>query len=86
MFIFGYQLSAITPDILGILKNTEILAINQDPVVGKSVSPFRWGINVGSPLSTCALLTCPSLTGQVTAVSPLNIGVDPLRMAQCLCS
>lgn len=68
MFIFGYQLSAITPDILGILKNTEILAINQDPVVGKSVSPFRWGINVGSPLSTCALLTCPSLTGQVTAV------------------
>ncbi|KAJ7443846.1 glycoside hydrolase superfamily [Mycena latifolia] len=38
-------LSAITPDILGILKNTEILAINQDPVVGQSISPFRWGIN-----------------------------------------
>ncbi|KJA26439.1 glycoside hydrolase family 27 protein, partial [Hypholoma sublateritium FD-334 SS-4] len=38
-------LSAITPEILGILKNQEILAINQDPVIGTSVSPFRWGIN-----------------------------------------
>ncbi|KAJ3860241.1 glycoside hydrolase [Lentinula novae-zelandiae] len=38
-------LSAITPEILEILTNTEILAINQDPVVGKSISPFRWGVN-----------------------------------------
>ncbi|KAJ7060900.1 glycoside hydrolase superfamily [Mycena amicta] len=38
-------LTRITPDILGILTNKEILAINQDPVVGKSISPFRWGIN-----------------------------------------
>jgi len=43
--LIGTNLSAITPDILGILKNTEILAINQDPVVGQSVSPFRWGLN-----------------------------------------
>jgi alpha-galactosidase len=43
--LIGTNLSAITPDILGILTNTEILAINQDPVVGKSISPFRWGIN-----------------------------------------
>ncbi|KAF7360120.1 Alpha-galactosidase [Mycena venus] len=43
--LIGTNLSAITPDILGILKNTEILAINQDPVVGQSISPFRWGIN-----------------------------------------
>ncbi|KAI6047006.1 glycoside hydrolase family 27 protein [Pisolithus marmoratus] len=28
-----------------ILTNREIIAINQDPVVGTSVSPFRWGIN-----------------------------------------
>ncbi|KAJ7918506.1 glycoside hydrolase, partial [Mycena leptocephala] len=41
-------LSAITPDILGILKNTEILAINQDPVVGQSISPFRWGLNLNT--------------------------------------
>ena len=40
------KLSAISPELLGILKNTEILAINQDPVIGTSVSPFRWGINV----------------------------------------
>ncbi|KAI3603505.1 glycoside hydrolase family 27 protein [Moniliophthora roreri] len=38
-------MSAITPEILGILKNTEILAINQDAVVGESISPFRWGVN-----------------------------------------
>ncbi|KAJ6609057.1 glycoside hydrolase [Mycena sp. CBHHK59/15] len=43
--LIGTNLSAITPDILGILKNSEILAINQDPVVGQSISPFRWGLN-----------------------------------------
>ncbi|KAJ7213259.1 glycoside hydrolase superfamily [Mycena rebaudengoi] len=43
--LIGTNLSAITPEILGILKNTEILAINQDPVVGQSISPFRWGRN-----------------------------------------
>ncbi|KAJ7237104.1 hypothetical protein C8J57DRAFT_1375912 [Mycena rebaudengoi] len=43
--LIGTNLSAITSDILGILKNNEILAINQDPVVGKSISPFRWGVN-----------------------------------------
>ncbi|KAJ7665898.1 glycoside hydrolase superfamily [Mycena polygramma] len=43
--LIGTNLSAITPDILGILKNTEVLAINQDPVVGQSISPFRWGVN-----------------------------------------
>lgn len=45
---------------LGVLKNTEIIAINQDPVYGTSISPFRWGINVGYTstllLSTYALL------------------------------
>jgi len=43
--LIGTNMSAITQDILTILKNTEILAINQDPVVGDSISPFRWGIN-----------------------------------------
>ncbi|KAF8155494.1 glycoside hydrolase [Crassisporium funariophilum] len=43
--LIGTNLSAITPDVLGILTNKEVLAINQDPVVGKSISPFRWGIN-----------------------------------------
>ncbi|KAF9261422.1 glycoside hydrolase [Marasmius fiardii PR-910] len=45
LFKIGTNLSAITPEILDILKNREILAINQDPVVGESISPFRWGIN-----------------------------------------
>ncbi|KAK7044907.1 alpha-galactosidase [Favolaschia claudopus] len=43
--LIGTNLSAITSDILGILKNKEILAINQDSVVGQGISPFRWGIN-----------------------------------------
>ncbi|PFH48963.1 glycoside hydrolase family 27 protein [Amanita thiersii Skay4041] len=43
--LIGTDFRKITPDILGILTNKEILAINQDPVVGKSISPFRWGIN-----------------------------------------
>ncbi|KAK7040879.1 hypothetical protein VNI00_009475 [Paramarasmius palmivorus] len=43
--LIGTNMSAIAPDILDILKNTEILAINQDAVVGESISPFRWGVN-----------------------------------------
>lgn len=52
---FTTQLSAITPDILGILTNKEILAINQDSVEGASISPFRWGINVRTHLYGLAL-------------------------------
>ena len=44
----------MTPEALSILKNQEIIAINQDPAVGTSVTPFRWGINVGT---ACFLLT-----------------------------
>lgn len=40
------KLSAITQETLGILTNKEIIAINQDPEVGQSITPFRWGINV----------------------------------------
>ncbi|KAG9093389.1 hypothetical protein FRC06_011536 [Ceratobasidium sp. 370] len=43
----GTNLSAITSDTLSILTNREIIAINQDPVYGESISPFRWGVNVG---------------------------------------
>jgi hypothetical protein len=40
------QMSKITAQTLEILKNKEILAINQDSVYGESISPFRWGIYV----------------------------------------
>ncbi|KAH9950215.1 glycoside hydrolase family 27 protein [Amylocystis lapponica] len=43
--LIGTDLSRATPETLEILKNEEIIAINQDPVVGTSISPFRWGIN-----------------------------------------
>ncbi|KAF8153249.1 glycoside hydrolase family 27 protein [Crassisporium funariophilum] len=39
------QLSKVTEDTLRILKNTEIIAINQDPIVGTAITPFRWGVN-----------------------------------------
>ncbi|KDQ12124.1 glycoside hydrolase family 27 protein [Botryobasidium botryosum FD-172 SS1] len=43
--LIGTNLSAITKENLDILTNREIIAINQDPVVGTSITPFRWGIN-----------------------------------------
>ncbi|KAK0464255.1 glycoside hydrolase family 27 protein [Desarmillaria tabescens] len=43
--LIGTDLSSISEQTLSILKNTEIIAINQDPVVGTGVVPFRWGIN-----------------------------------------
>ncbi|KAG6823845.1 hypothetical protein H0H92_008867, partial [Tricholoma furcatifolium] len=41
----GTNLSGIAPSTLEILKNEEIIAINQDDIIGKSISPFRWGLN-----------------------------------------
>ncbi|KAJ7759452.1 glycoside hydrolase family 27 protein [Mycena maculata] len=38
-------LAAASDETLEILKNTEIIGINQDPVVGTAVAPFRWGLN-----------------------------------------
>lgn len=43
--LISTDLSSITSQSLEILKNTEIIAINQDPVVGKAITPFRWGVN-----------------------------------------
>ena len=43
--LFTKQLSAISDTDLEILKNEEIIAINQDPVFGTSISHFRWGVN-----------------------------------------
>jgi hypothetical protein len=40
------QLPTVTNETLEILTNHEIIAINQDPIFGTSVTPFRWGINV----------------------------------------
>ncbi|KII87797.1 glycoside hydrolase family 27 protein [Plicaturopsis crispa FD-325 SS-3] len=43
--LIGTDLSIVTNETLEILSNKEIIAINQDPVVGKAITPFRWGIN-----------------------------------------
>ncbi|KAG0706891.1 glycoside hydrolase family 27 protein [Suillus ampliporus] len=43
--LIGTNLASIGQEMLSILKNEEIIAINQDPVYGTSISPFRWGIN-----------------------------------------
>ncbi|KAG6860890.1 hypothetical protein C0995_006329 [Termitomyces sp. Mi166 len=44
--LISTNLATISKETLGILKNREIIAINQDPVVGTSIIPFRWGINL----------------------------------------
>lgn len=43
--LISTHLATITDQSLEILKNTEVIAINQDPVVGTGVVPFRWGVN-----------------------------------------
>jgi len=43
--LISADLATATRETLEILTNGEVIAINQDPVVGTSVSPFRWGIN-----------------------------------------
>ncbi|KAK7006262.1 alpha-galactosidase [Favolaschia claudopus] len=43
--LIGTHLASATSETLEILKNTEVIAINQDPVVGTAVTPFRWGVN-----------------------------------------
>jgi len=43
--LIGTDLPSVTNETLEILMNQEIVAINQDPVVGTSISPFRWGVN-----------------------------------------
>jgi alpha-galactosidase len=46
----------VTNEALEILSNREIIAINQDPVVGTSIAPFRWGVNVCAPYLVLHLL------------------------------
>ncbi|KAI0739213.1 glycoside hydrolase [Daedaleopsis nitida] len=43
--IINTDLSQISDQNLAIFKNEEIIAINQDPLVGRAVTPFRWGAN-----------------------------------------
>ncbi|KAI6019988.1 glycoside hydrolase family 27 protein [Pisolithus orientalis] len=43
--LIGTDLETASKETIEILTNREIIAINQDPVVGTSVTPFRWGIN-----------------------------------------
>ena len=43
--IIGTDLSNATQQTIDILTNKDLIKINQDPNVGTSISPFRWGIN-----------------------------------------
>lgn len=42
--IIGTDLTNATAETIEILGNTDLIKINQDPNVGESISPFRWGI------------------------------------------
>lgn len=41
----GTDLTNVTDETIEILTNKDIIKINQDPDVGESISPFRWGVN-----------------------------------------
>jgi alpha-galactosidase len=43
--IIGTPLTSISNDMLAILLNKELLALNQDPVYGAAAMPYKWGIN-----------------------------------------
>ncbi|KAK5111631.1 hypothetical protein LTR85_011809 [Meristemomyces frigidus] len=43
--IIGTDLSNATNQTISILGNRDLIKINQDPNVGESISPFRWGVN-----------------------------------------
>ncbi|EIM88748.1 glycoside hydrolase family 27 protein [Stereum hirsutum FP-91666 SS1] len=43
--LISCDLTTISDESFAILSNKEIIAINQDPVEGKSIVPFRWGVN-----------------------------------------
>ncbi|KAI5997493.1 glycoside hydrolase family 27 protein [Pisolithus albus] len=43
--LIGTDLEVASNQTIEILTNREIISINQDPVVGTGVTPFRWGIN-----------------------------------------
>jgi alpha-galactosidase len=50
--IIGTDLTTASNETLQILGNLDVIKINQDPNVGASISPFRWGSNkyvVGNP-------------------------------------
>jgi len=79
--LIGTNLSAITPDILSILKNEEIIAINQDPEFGTAVTPFRWGIYpdwVSNPNSPAQYWSGQSQNGTVFMI--LNTQNEPAEM------
>ncbi|KAI6137301.1 glycoside hydrolase superfamily [Pisolithus sp. B1] len=54
--LIGTDLEVASNQTIEILTNREIIAINQDPVVGTGVTPFRWG----STRTTLATDTHPS--------------------------
>ncbi|OCB87833.1 glycoside hydrolase [Sanghuangporus baumii] len=75
------NLSALNQDQLMILKNEEIIVINQDPVVGTSISPFRWGVNpdwISDPLHPAGYWSGPTQNG--TVVMLLNTLDEPTDM------
>lgn len=43
--IIGTDLRNATNQTVEILGNKDLIKINQDPEVGESISPFRWGVN-----------------------------------------
>ncbi|KAG9599069.1 hypothetical protein KCU77_g395, partial [Aureobasidium melanogenum] len=43
--IFGTDLTNETNETISILGHKDLIKVNQDPHVGESISPIRWGIN-----------------------------------------
>lgn len=80
--LIGSDLTNASPETVEILGNKDILKISQDPNVGESIAPFRWGINPDytfDPVNPAAYWTGNSSYGVVFMV--LNSLDTPQEMS-----
>ncbi|TDL16139.1 glycoside hydrolase [Rickenella mellea] len=80
--LIGTDLTKLSKDNLNILKNKEIIAIHQDPVVGTSISPFAWGVNpdwTSDPAHPAGYWSGPTQDG--TVIMLLNTLDTPTDMS-----
>jgi alpha-galactosidase len=43
--LLGTDLTKLKQEQIALLQNKDLLAFNQDPIVGKPARPYKWGIN-----------------------------------------
>ncbi|KIN97631.1 glycoside hydrolase family 27 protein, partial [Pisolithus tinctorius Marx 270] len=71
-------LETASNQMIEILMNHEIIAINQDPVIGTGFTPFRWGINVSMAFHPIKLLTYLLKSSSQTTLAMIHCEINTL--------